>query len=188
MLWADHSIHHSSEDYNYTLTYRLPPFTWAYQLFAFIPVTMLGFDPVWLMLMSGTGAFQLFIHTDRIGRLGWFDYVFCSPANHAIHHASNPQYMDKNYGGATVFWDHLLGTFQLPKSEKIRFGITKRVNSANPFKIWLFEFKYVFRDAAYAPTLKQKLLALLGRPGETYEYKPGSNFPGVDAAHLASAE
>jgi sterol desaturase/sphingolipid hydroxylase (fatty acid hydroxylase superfamily) len=162
VLWADHSIHHSS--------WRLPPFTFAYKALTIMPLAMLGFAPIPFLLLSRLISFQTFIHTQRIGRLGWFDTVFCSPVNHSIHHACNPRYIDKNYGGMTVIWDRLLGTFMLPGEEKIKFGITKDVNSNDPFKIWVFEFKYLFRDLWHAPGLRAKMTVLLGKPGETYSH------------------
>lgn len=173
MFWADHSIHHSSESYNFTLTWRLPPFNWVYKVLVYTPVAMLGFDPLWILAMLSLAIFQVFIHTDRIGRMGLFDYIFCSPANHAIHHARNPQYVDKNYGGVTVIWDHVFGTFALPGKEKIKYGVTHRVSSGNVFKIWWSEFGHLIRDAAKAPTWRDKLIVLFGRPGETFEHVPG---------------
>jgi sterol desaturase/sphingolipid hydroxylase (fatty acid hydroxylase superfamily) len=171
LMWADHSIHHSSESYNFSLTWRLPPANWTYKALVYAPVAMLGFEPNWLLLMIGVGIFQVFIHTDRIGKLGLFDHIFCSPANHQVHHARNPIYVDKNYGGATVFWDKLFGTFILPGEEKLRYGITHRVKTGNPFKIWIAEFRLLWIDFIHAPGWKAKLLVLFGRPGETFEYQ-----------------
>jgi len=171
ILWADHSIHHSSRDYEFFTSWRLPPGTFVYKCLTIVPIAMLGFGPVGLTMMAYGIAFQTFIHTQRIGRLGWFDYVFCSPTNHSIHHACNARYIDKNYGGMTMIWDVLLGTFILPEKEKIKFGITRDVNSHDPFKIWAFEFGHLGRDFIHAPTWGRKLNVLLGRPGETFSYK-----------------
>ncbi len=189
-LWADHSIHHSSRDYEFFTSWRLPPFTWAYKLLTIMPLAMLGFAPIPFLLLSRGISFQTFIHTQRIGRLGWFDKVFCSPLNHSIHHACNPQYIDKNYGGMTVIWDQLLGTFMLPGEEKVKFGITKDVNSNDPFKIWVFEFKYLLVDFWHAPGLVEKLKVLFGKPGETFTYagKPRTPALAADDPILVAAE
>ncbi len=45
---------------------------------------------------------------------------------------ARPQYIDKNYGGMTVIWDRLLGTFMLPGEEKMKFGITKELGTYDP--------------------------------------------------------
>jgi sterol desaturase/sphingolipid hydroxylase (fatty acid hydroxylase superfamily) len=189
ILWADHSIHHSSQDYEFFTSWRLPPFTFAYKALMAIPMAMLGFGPVAFLLMSKGISFQTFIHTQRIGRMGWFDKVFCSPANHGIHHASNPQYIDKNYGGMTVIFDQLLGTFMLPNEEKVKFGLTKNVKSNDPFVIWSFGFKQLLIDTVHAPGLFEKVKVLLGKPGETYNHvsQPKLRHTAADSL-LAAAE
>jgi sterol desaturase/sphingolipid hydroxylase (fatty acid hydroxylase superfamily) len=176
VFWADHSIHHSSRDYEFFTSWRLTPFTFAYKAMTAIPLAMLGFGPVGFMLMAKGISFQTFIHTQRIGRMGWFDKVFCSPVNHGLHHACNPQYIDKNYGGMTVIWDRLFGTFMLPNDEKLKFGITKELGTYDPFKIWAFEFKYLLRDLWHAPGLKPRIMVLFGKPGETYEHGRAQQF------------
>jgi len=168
ILWADHSIHHSSRDYEFFTSWRLPPGTFAYKALTVVPMAMLGFAPLPFLLMSKGISFQTFIHTRRIGSLGWFDKFFCSPANHSIHHACNPQYIDKNYGGMTMIFDRLLGTFILAGEEKVKFGITRDVGSHDPFVIWAFEFKHLLVDFAHAPGLKEKAKVLFGKPGETF--------------------
>lgn len=189
VMWADHSIHHSQREYEFFTSWRLPPGTFLYKALCIIPMGLLGFSPIPFMLLSKGISFQTFIHTRRIGSMGWFDRWFCSPVNHSIHHACNPQYMDKNYGGMTMIFDRLLGTFILPTEEKIKFGITKDVNSHNPFKIWSFEFKYLLRDLWFAPGAKAKLGVLFGKPGETYSYVPKPNgLSAADAHMLAAAE
>jgi sterol desaturase/sphingolipid hydroxylase (fatty acid hydroxylase superfamily) len=170
VFWADHSIHHSSRDYEFFTSWRLTPFTWAYKALTAIPLAMLGFGPIAFLLLAKGISFQTFIHTQRIGRMGWFDEVLCSPTNHGLHHACNPQYIDKNYGGMTVIWDRLLGTFMMPNEEPIKYGITKELNTYDPFKIWAFEFKPLLVDLIRAPGLWQKIVVLFGKPGETYEH------------------
>lgn len=193
VLWADHSIHHSSRDYEFFTSWRLTPFTWAYKWFTAIPMALLGFGPLPFLLMAKGISFQTFIHTRRIGSMGWFDKWFVSPTNHSIHHACNPQYIDKNYGGMTMIFDQLLGTFILPGEEKIKFGITKDVNSHDPFKIWAFEFRHLLVDFWHAPGLAAKMKVMFGKPGETYVHatdsKTGRTGPGdlgLDPALVAA--
>ncbi len=189
VLWADHSIHHSQREYEFFTSWRLPPGTFAYKALCVLPMALLGFSPIPFLLMSKGISFQTFIHTRRIGSMGWFDSWFCSPVNHSIHHACNPQYMDKNYGGMTMIFDRLLGTFILPNEEKIKFGITKDVNSHNPFVIWAFGFKQLLIDAWYAPGLVAKAVVLFGKPGETYNHvSPPKGLGMADEHILAAAE
>jgi sterol desaturase/sphingolipid hydroxylase (fatty acid hydroxylase superfamily) len=188
IFWADHSIHHSSRDYEFFTSWRLPPGTFIYKAICIIPMGLLGFSPIPFMFMSKGISFQTFIHTQRIGSMGWFDKFFCSPVNHSIHHACNPQYMDKNYGGMTMIFDRLLGTFILPNEEKIKFGITKDVGSHDPFVIWSFGFKQLLIDVWHAPGLAAKAIVLLGKPGETYNHTPKAKEIAVDDPIMVAAE
>jgi sterol desaturase/sphingolipid hydroxylase (fatty acid hydroxylase superfamily) len=188
IFWADHSIHHSSRDYEFFTSWRLPPGTFLYKAICIIPMGLLGFSPIPFMLLSKGISFQTFIHTQRIGSLGWFDKFFCSPVNHGIHHACNPQYMDKNYGGMTMIFDRLMGTFMLPNEEKIKFGITKDVGSHDPFVIWAFSFKQLLVDFWHAPGLSAKAVVLFGKPGETYNHAPKAKEIAADDPMLVAAE
>jgi alkylglycerol monooxygenase len=48
--------------------------------------------------------------------------------HHDIHHAFNPEYLDKNYGD--VIWDKLSGTFAGKKKDvEIVYVLTKQLNS-----------------------------------------------------------
>jgi len=78
-----------------------------------VPIVLAGFHP--LLVVSAFGivlAYQQWIHTETITKLGWFDAVFNSPSNHRVHHATQPEYIDKNYGGILIIWDRLFGTYQ----------------------------------------------------------------------------
>ncbi|QZP08152.1 sterol desaturase family protein [Caenibius sp. WL] len=172
LFWADHSIHHSAETYDFTVNLRHVPFQAIYRLLIWIPIVMLGFNPLVLVLMAITApAFQTFCHTTRIGRLApWFEWLFVTPRNHGVHHACNPIYIDKNYGGLLMIWDHVFGTYQAMRDDVPPvYGITHPLESNNPFKVMMHEFTPLFRDFRGAPTWRQKLGVLFGRPGETFE-------------------
>jgi sterol desaturase/sphingolipid hydroxylase (fatty acid hydroxylase superfamily) len=172
ILWADHSIHHSAETYDFTVNLRHTPFSTLYRLLTWAPLALLGFHPVVLVLFAMTGpSFQTFCHTRRIGRLApWFEWTFVTPSNHAVHHASNPLYIDKNYGGLLMLWDHVFGTYQrLEEHVPPVFGITKPIRSANPLRVLTHELSYLIRDFRAAPTRRQKLGVVFGRPGYTFE-------------------
>jgi sterol desaturase/sphingolipid hydroxylase (fatty acid hydroxylase superfamily) len=188
VFWADHLIHHSQREYEFFTSWRLPPGTFVYKALCVLPMGLLGFSPIAFLLMSKGISFQTFIHTQRFGSMGWFDKWLVSPVNHSIHHACNPQYMDKNYGGMTMIFDRLLGTFILPNEEKIKFGITKDVNSHNPFVIWAFGFKQLGIDFWHAPSLAAKAVVLFGKPGETYNHEPRPRAIAADDPILVAAE
>lgn len=172
ILWCDHSIHHSSQEYDVTTNLRHTPFMFLYRVIAYAPAVALGFHPVLLVMFAiNASAFQTFCHTQRLGRFApWFEKTFVTPSNHIVHHACNPEYLDKNYGGLLVLWDRIFGTYQpLLDTVPAKFGITKQVNSSNPVTIVTHEFKNLWRDFSAAPTWRLKFGVVFGKPGKTFE-------------------
>ena len=144
LFWAAHVVHHQSEDYNLSTALRQ---TSSGFLFGWIFYTPLFFIGVPAEMMVTVGAlnliYQFWVHTEHVGELGWFEYVFVSPSNHRVHHARNACYLDRNYGGVFIIWDRLFGSYQreLP-SEPCIYGITKPIRSWSPLEAWL----HVYRD------------------------------------------
>jgi sterol desaturase/sphingolipid hydroxylase (fatty acid hydroxylase superfamily) len=191
IFWADHSIHHSAETYDFTVNLRHTPFSTVYRLLTWTPLALLGFHPVVLVLMAiNIPAFQTFCHTQRIGRLApWFEWLFVTPSNHAVHHACNPIYLDRNYGGLLMIWDHAFGTYQrLEDSEPPVFGITRQPRSPNPAKVLTHEFRYLVQDVRAAPGLTAKLKVLLGKPGKTFQANHAPDPMVIDRGLSGTAE
>jgi sterol desaturase/sphingolipid hydroxylase (fatty acid hydroxylase superfamily) len=172
IFWADHSVHHSSEEFDFTTVQRFHLFEWVPKVIVMLPLAMMGFHPLILFLFTSLAGIQLICHTARFGRWGWWDRHFCSPTIHGVHHARNPIYMDRNLGGAINFWDHVFGTYQNATDEKFVYGITHAPKSNNVFKVLFWEYSFLFRDFVHAPTWKDKVIVLFGRPGETFEAPP----------------
>ena len=162
ILWASHSVHHSSEDYNLTVGFRLSVvegfFEWAF----LIPMILIGFNPfqaiVGLVLVA---QYQHWVHTERVTKLGWLDEVFNTPSVHRVHHGSNRQYLDKNYGGILMIWDKLFGTFER-EDEKVVYGLTRNIHTNNPIKITFVEFGHIWQDVKKCRTLKDRLRIIFG--------------------------
>ena len=172
LFWADHSIHHSAQTFDFTVNLRTAPFQTVFRLLIWSPFIALGFHPLVFILFAINGpAWQTFCHTTRIGRFApWFEWLFMTPANHAVHHASNPIYLDKNYGGVLAIWDHVFGTYQrLEDDVKPVFGITRQLETSNPIKVLIHEFVPLILDFRAAPTFRAKMGVLFGKPGQTFE-------------------
>lgn len=162
ILWGNHSVHHSSEDYNLTVSMRLsliePMIEWVF----LIPMILVGFSPFQAIVgLIFVAQFQTWIHTERIGKLGWLDWFLNTPSVHRVHHGSNRKYLDKNYGGITMIWDHQFGTYQ-KEEEKVMYGLTKNINTNNPLKINFIEYKNIWNDVKKCKTLKDKLRITFG--------------------------
>ena len=133
-LWAVHVVHHSSEEYNLAVALRqavLSVWTiWPLHL----PLALLGVPPVtFLIVDSASTLYQFWIHTELVGKLGWFERVFNTPAQHRVHHAVNPRYLDKNYAATLCVWDRLFGTFE-EETEQPVYGLVKPLASFDP--VW----------------------------------------------------
>ncbi len=162
ILWAHHSVHHSSEDYNLTISMRLSIIEGAIEWIFLIPMILIGFNPFQAIVsLIFVVQYQTWIHTERIVKLGWLDETFNTPSVHRVHHGSNDQYLDKNYGGILILWDKLFGTFQR-EEEKVRYGLTKNINTNNPITISFIEYKNIWKDVQQCSTWKDRLKIIFG--------------------------
>jgi sterol desaturase/sphingolipid hydroxylase (fatty acid hydroxylase superfamily) len=131
-LWAIHAVHHQSEDYNLAVALRQPALQGP-TFFAFtIPLALLGVPPELIAFSYALNLlYQFWIHTELVGRLGWFERWFNTPSAHRVHHGVNPRYLDKNYAGIWIVWDRLFGTYE-PEDEPVVFGVTTPLRSHDP--------------------------------------------------------
>lgn len=163
--WATHVVHHSSENYNLTVSFRL---SWMQnlKLIFFVPVMALSFHPIIFFITSQIAVlFQFWVHTEYIRRLPRFiEYVFATPSNHRVHHGSQEKYINKNYGATFIFWDRLFGTYQ-KEEEQALYGLTTPIeNKANPIHLNFHEYADMWKDIKSAKGFKQKLFFLFGDP------------------------
>ncbi|MEL6451712.1 MAG: sterol desaturase family protein [Pseudomonadota bacterium] len=165
LLWTQHAVHHSSRDYNIITGIRFGPLEGVWSLIAHIPLVFLGFSPE--MIFFGiivVLAYQTWIHTEVIGKMGAFDLVMNSPANHRVHHGSEEKYIDKNYGGITVIWDQLFGTYQA-EEETPRYGLKRDFDSRNPLVVWFSEIPALWQDMRRARSWGEAWRYMMRPPG-----------------------
>jgi sterol desaturase/sphingolipid hydroxylase (fatty acid hydroxylase superfamily) len=166
-LWATHAVHHSSTHFNLSAAYRLGWTDWlSGNILFFMPLSWLGFDPIAIgICLSLNLTYQFWIHTELIPKLGMFEWVFNTPSHHRIHHAANPEYIDRNYGGVLIIFDRLFGTFTPEKLDRqIVYGLTHSIGSQNPFKIALHQWEQIGRDLLAAKTWRDRLVIIFGAP------------------------
>jgi sterol desaturase/sphingolipid hydroxylase (fatty acid hydroxylase superfamily) len=170
-FWNFHVVHHSSNQYNLSVAVRQSWFSGMAHWVFYIPIAALGF-PLWaFVLMHGLNLiYQFWIHTELIGKLGWFEYVFNTPSHHRVHHGVNPQYLDKNYAGIFIVWDRLFGTFE-PEVEKVRYGITTPLTTYNPIWANIHAWVEMFEKMKSLETFGAKLRCLIMSPNMDFEEK-----------------
>ncbi len=124
VFWAAHVVHHQSEDYNLSTALRQPSTGVLLSWLFYAPLAVAGVPPIVFAVIGLVDLlYQFWIHTELVGKLGWYDRVFASPSNHRVHHAVNRKYLDKNYGGILIVWDRLFGTF-IEEDEACVYGVT----------------------------------------------------------------
>lgn len=129
LFWAAHVVHHQSEEFNYTVSARITVFQALIRTGFWAILPIIGFPAGMITtLLLIHGLYPFFIHTRTIGKLGFLEYILVTPSHHRVHHASNPQYLDKNYGDVLIIWDKLFGTFA-PEVEEPVYGLTKPLRS-----------------------------------------------------------
>lgn len=165
LLWTGHAVHHSSPIFNTAVAFRFGPFEPAVALLFHLPLVLLGFHPAVVVMGELTvQAYQFWIHTDVIGRLGPIDRVLNTPSNHRVHHGSDPEYLDRNHGGILMIWDQIFGTYQR-ELHTPTYGLTTPINTTNPLKVWFSEFPPLVRDLRHAESWRDWWGFLLNRPG-----------------------
>lgn len=132
-LWAAHVVHHQSEDYNLAVALRQAVLTSWTALPFYLPLALLGVPTlVFAVTHALSTLYQFWIHTQLVGKIrGPIDWILNLPSHHRVHHAINPQYLDKNYGATLVIWDRLFGTYE-EENEQPVYGITRPLGSFDP--------------------------------------------------------
>ena len=159
VFWASHVVHHQSEEYNLSTALRQTSTGFLLSWIFYLPMALAGVPPlVFLTVAALNLLYQFWVHTRHIPKLGWFEWVFVSPSNHRVHHAQNPVYMDRNYGGVFIIWDRLFGTFQEELDEEpVIFGVTTPLASWNPLWANVQFYVQLWRDAVRAGSWWDKL-------------------------------
>lgn len=184
MLWAAHVNHHSSTHYNLTTALRQ---SWTTPFTGFIfwaPLPLLGFPVSMILIQKSISLlYQYWLHTELIGRLGWFETIFNTPSHHRVHHGRNPIYLDRNHAGIFIIWDKIFGTFE-PEAERVDYGLTKNIQTYNPVRIAFHEWTAMARDVWGARTWRGRLGYLVMPPGWT-EDGSGKTSMTLRREHLA---
>ncbi|UUZ62386.1 lysoplasmalogenase family protein [Polaromonas sp. P1-6] len=165
VLWAAHVVHHQSQRYNLSTALRQPSTDLLLGWVFYLPLAVAGVPPVLFGIIALVDLlYQFWVHTEHIGKLGWFDRVFCSPSNHRVHHAVNDDYLDKNYGGILILWDRLFGSFKEETAPCV-YGTRSPLDSWDP--LWANAEVYWSRlkDSWHANSWADKVRIWFKPPG-----------------------
>lgn len=158
LLWGAHVGHHQSEEYNLTTALRQSAFQYAFSWVFYLPLAFLGCPPhVFLIQFIILKLYQFWLHTQAIKKVPFVEGILSTPSSHRVHHAKNPQYIDRNYGGTLVIWDRVFGTWQ-PElaSEPCHYGTTQPLNTLNPIKANLQHWALLAKDTLHTQSWRNK--------------------------------
>lgn len=160
LFWNLHVIHHSSEEFNLACALR-QSISAFFNLFTvlLLPAALLGIPQAVISTIAPLHLFaQFWYHTRHINKLGWLEHVLVTPSHHRVHHAINPEYMDKNLSQIFIIWDKLFGTFQDEKKEiPPVYGITRPSRTWNPIRINFQHLWLLIQDSWRTKKWSEKL-------------------------------
>lgn len=193
-FWNRHMVHHSSEEYNLACALRQSiSEIFSFGIFILFPLALLGIPTTVFAIVAPIHLFaQFWYHTKHIKRMGFLEKVIVTPSHHRVHHAINPEYIDRNFGQIFIIWDKIFGTFQVELKEVPPvYGIKKPVQTWNPIlinfqhagRIWLDFFRTSsWKDKAriwFMPTgwrpqdvAEKYPIAILENPYDQVKYMP----------------
>ncbi|NRS88339.1 sterol desaturase/sphingolipid hydroxylase (fatty acid hydroxylase superfamily) [Flavobacterium sp. 7E] len=158
-FWNKHAIHHSSEEFNLACALRQSIATFI-NLFTFIliPAALIGVPAKVIIITLPIQLFlQFWYHTKHIKKMGFLEKILVTPSHHRVHHAINPEYIDKNHAQIFIIWDKWFGTFQEElASVPPVFGITRPAETWNPIKINFQHLNLLILDAWRSNNWKDK--------------------------------
>ncbi|CAN5810217.1 sterol desaturase family protein [soil metagenome] len=179
IFWNAHIVHHSSEEFNLACALRQSISVFV-RLFTFflLPTAIVGVPAEVIAVVAPIQLFaQFWYHTRHINKMGVLEKILVTPSHHRVHHAINPEYLDKNLSQIFIIWDKLFGTFQeeLPDKPPV-YGITRPVQTWNPVKInfqhvWLLS-KDAWRTKSWKDKLRLWFMPTGWRPADVTEKYP----------------
>ena len=164
VLWASHLVHHSIERFSFTSATRLPWMESLYKPVLVLWVPFLGFHPV---AQAAMGTLVLLFgqlqHTELGRRRTILDLVFVTPSAHRVHHGSNPEYLDKNFGSMLIVWDRLFGTYA-PETVPVRYGLAGGKRVATPKQALVGGYPALAQALRTQPSLAARTRYLVAAP------------------------
>jgi sterol desaturase/sphingolipid hydroxylase (fatty acid hydroxylase superfamily) len=165
VFWAAHVVHHQSQQFNLSTALRQTSSGALLGWVFYLPMAVAGVPPEMFAVAALVDLlYQYWIHTELVGKLGWFDRWFASPSNHRVHHAVNDGYLDRNYGGIFMAWDRLFGTF-VEEREKCVYGTRAPLESWDPLWANLEVYADLARRSARQARWRDRLRVWFMPPG-----------------------
>lgn len=160
LFWNRHIVHHSSEEFNLSCALRQSiSAVFGVYFFLYIPMAIVGIPTGIVALVGGLHLFaQFWYHTRLIKDMGFLENIIVTPAHHRVHHAINPEYIDKNFAAIFIVWDKLFGTFQAEiDGIPAVYGTKTPAATWNPITINFMHLWMLIKDAWRTESWMDKL-------------------------------
>ena len=163
--WAVHGVHHQPEQLNFTVAIRHAWFSDLYSFPFYIPLVVAGVPPEIFFVATSVLSFHALItHTEL------FDFpsfgVLVTPRSHALHHARNAPYLDRNFGAMLCIWDRLFATqVAVDPAVAPAYGSVRGYETHDGVRSQWVLWRDLFELYRQARTFRARLHVLFGRPG-----------------------
>jgi sterol desaturase/sphingolipid hydroxylase (fatty acid hydroxylase superfamily) len=163
-FWSTHENHHSASQYSFATAIRMPWGEIIYKPWIALWQPFLGFHPVMYPIIDTFNlTMGLLQHTELVGKLGWLEKYFATPSNHRVHHGTEPEYLDKNYGARLIIWDRMFGTYQ-PETVNPTYGLVGKSVSRNPLAVVTHGYRHLFHCMRQAESWRRRIQFLYRGP------------------------
>lgn len=169
LMWGIHLVHHQSDEYNLSVNFALSPLGFIIRSVMYSSLVIIGLPIEYVIMSSYLNAFyQYYLHTEFIDRIPVLEKILVMPAHHKVHHASNEEYLDKNYGGVFIIWDKLFGTYKAKETQP-KYGLTTPLPHKDFLNIQLFYFRKLVKNFKEFGWKRGTKLLFLGPEHQTSE-------------------
>ena len=163
LLWAIHSVHHQSRDYNLSVSFRVGVLASLSTVVFHSTLALAGVSATqYAAVVTVHGVLLFMLHARTRFTLGPGRF-FNAPVFHRVHHGADAACIDRNFGGVLLIFDRLFGTFA-PYTREPTFGVEGEASPENPFEANAAPVAALLLSLRQQPTLGKKLLALFVRP------------------------
>uniref|UniRef100_A0A1B6EA86 Alkylglycerol monooxygenase n=1 Tax=Clastoptera arizonana TaxID=38151 RepID=A0A1B6EA86_9HEMI len=177
ILWAQHQVHHSSEDFNLAVGLRQSALQGWCGFAFYLPLALILPPAHFITHQQFSLLYQFWIHTETVKSLGPLEWLLNTPKHHRVHHGSTLYCLDKNYGGFLIIWDRLFGTFAEEKEKhEIIYGLVLNQPSFNPVYLQVFYNQNVINKWNSMEGWKNKISAVIKGPS----WLPGRPWTGAE--------
>lgn len=166
IFWCLHEVHHSAVHMNATTGLRTSIFDVISLGIFYLLMPLLGIHPIlYLLLYTVSKFWGTIIHVNEniLNKMPIIENILTTPSNHHLHHARNPQYIDKNFGEIVPWYDMLFKTY-VQEKETALYGTLHVQKEISFWESQTHEFKRLKNDIKTTASFKNKIMYLFMAP------------------------